>query len=206
MITFNGDELNLLGLVESFHSDVVVFVEVAIFKWEDVLTGRVGYLEPFRLLWMDHGILREHNEHKAVQVSELALSASVGIGFVVEGRKEDALAQVGADVLWVTVVASWADVILNILLVHHGAGKAVDELADWALGTVWQGGDTHVRSTDGQEVASFWCTFTLFDDVSSNQCTLRKAYDIDLIGILEFIDGKEGFASLFGLLFEIHGH
>lgn len=65
MVSFNLDELDLFGLVESLETDGVAVVPVRFVKRLD-LHGLVESLEPLRLFRVNHGVLIKHHGHKSV--------------------------------------------------------------------------------------------------------------------------------------------
>lgn len=77
MVAIDGDELDLLGLVEALEAEHVVLVEVALGHVSE-LTLLVELLEPLGLLGEDHGVLSEHHELKAVEGREALLAGGLG--------------------------------------------------------------------------------------------------------------------------------
>jgi len=73
MIALDLGESELLGFIKSLQTDVIILVEWLIFKFHNI-SFFVKSLEPSCLLWIDHGIFREHTEETGIDSTEGALS------------------------------------------------------------------------------------------------------------------------------------
>lgn len=96
MVSWQGDELDLTGFVQSFDTNVVLVVEISSIQWKDVAFF-VKRLEPSSFFWIRNGILIEFDKHGSVDFSEFRSSSFVVIAkpsillFVVEGWQESAV-------------------------------------------------------------------------------------------------------------------
>ena len=171
MVAFNLGECDFLGFVESLKSDQIVLVEVTVLKWHNTLVLVVESLEPFGLLWVDHSVLGEHDEHERVEVREFGLFGGTWSFLIVKLAEEDAGLFVSSQLLWIAEISSWSEVVLDDVHVDEGSGNFIDNRADTAREAVWNVSDTHVWSANGEKVTGCY-TFTVLDDVTGDKGSL----------------------------------
>ena len=69
MVSWEGHELDLAIFVQSFHSNVVLVVEISSIERQEVAL-LVKRLEPSSFLWIDDGVLIELDKHCSVEIRE----------------------------------------------------------------------------------------------------------------------------------------
>ena len=157
MIALNLDELNFLGFVEGLEADGVRVVPVTLVKRLN-LHEVVEALEPLRLFRVDDGILVKHDEHGAVESRETGFVGGHGFRgafFVVNVGKEDRVFEVLLHLAGAAEVASRAEEVLNLLEVSNLTNYIVNTTAQRTIEATRDVRDTHLGSTDGEELADF---------------------------------------------------
>merc|ERR1719469_158594 len=208
MVTDDAGENDLVGFVEGLDSEEIVLVEVAVLEGLESAIG-VELLEPLGLLGVDHGVLGEHHEESSVEGLHVGLAGgvvSIGSLLVVEVSKENGSSEVLFVMGDVTEVAGGSNEVLDEAGVNEVASNGVNDVADEAVEAVGDVVDSHVRSTDGGPVADLALDGTALDDVTSEEGTLGKSHDVDLVGVGESLVSLELGASLLGLVHEVVGH
>jgi len=79
MVTLNTGEGDLLCLVESLESEVVILVEIGVLKSQEVHVIVIG-LEPLTLLRIHDSVLVEHHQEESVQCLESCFLRSLNSG------------------------------------------------------------------------------------------------------------------------------
>lgn len=93
VVSWEGHELDLASFVQSFHSNVVLVVEISSIERQDVAL-LVKRLEPSSFLWIDDGVLVELHKHCSVKIREslrsklLVVSEPTLLVLVVKGWQE----------------------------------------------------------------------------------------------------------------------
>ena len=72
MVSFNLGEGDSTSFVEGLQTEGITLVEVTLSEWQKSHVLVIG-LEPFTLLWPDHGIFAEHHQEKSIQAREFSL-------------------------------------------------------------------------------------------------------------------------------------
>jgi len=180
VVSVDRDELDLAGFVEGLESDPVLVVEVGLLELEEVSFG-VHLLEPLTLVWVDHGVLGEGNEHEAIEGGEsLLVEVALLSLFVVDVWQEAAVLQVGVEVLWVSVVSSWSNHVLDQFKVGSVLSTVVNPLAEDSRLAVWDGLNTHVWSSDREQLLWNGGGVALLNNISGNESSLRKTTNIEV--------------------------
>ena len=90
--------------------------------------------------------------------------------------------------------------VLDKFQIDKGSSDFIDEAAERTLReAMWNVGDAHIWSSNGEKVADLNVSAAL-SDVSCNECSLRKSYNVDLSSTCELFVGEEISASFLGLL------
>ena len=79
--------------------------------------------------------------------------------------------------------------VLDKFQIDKGSSDFIDEAAERTLReAVWNVGDTHVWSSNGEKVTNLHVSAAL-SDVSCNEGSLRKSYNVDLSSTCELFVG-----------------
>ena len=199
MVSIEGKVFDFASFGERSEADVVVLVEIGGVKLLNLTVG-VELLEPCCLLWVNHGVLLEHDKHGGVQAGEslLSQSGSVAVGglLVVHGWEEDAVPLISGEVVHVSEVACWTNPVLGEAVVNELLGNSVDDAAEDTADAVGDGVDSHMWTTDGQHISDFSLHVALLDDVSGQESALRETDDVEFA--LEVGVGSDLFARILG--------
>jgi hypothetical protein len=129
VVTLDADKLDFPRFVELSQADIVIYVEVRIFKGLDSPHVVVELLEPFRLFRENHRVLRKKHQHSTIQLRESILVEGhrfFSASLVIEIRQELTKFKVFVHVARVSEVACRAYHILNYVVVSKVSRYEVD--------------------------------------------------------------------------------
>jgi hypothetical protein len=206
MVTFNLDELNLLGFVKGLEADGIGFIPITILKGHD-LHEVVKALEPLRLFRVNHGVLIEHHSHQSVDGREASLNCSlisILSSLIVKEAKEYRAGKISLHMMRITEITSRTNYVLDLSEIDHLANHEVNHLAEFTTEAVRDISYSHVRSSNSKNVADFHISMlegTSLSNMTGKETTLGKSSNIELT--FESFIGVESFTGGISLLLEI---
>lgn len=199
MVTGKRNVLNLASFGKVLKTDIVLVVEIGGVQWEDISVS-VKLLEPGGLLWIDHGVVLEHDKHGSVQTGESLFSDVSELSsrdlLVVHRWQEDAVLLISLHVVDISEISSWCEPVLGKAEVDNSLGQEVDDIASESREAAWNGINSHVWSTGSKHISNFTWHITLLSDVSGKKAALRKSNGVELS--LEIFVGSNLLAGLLG--------
>jgi len=201
MLSWEFQVLNLTSLVKGLQSNEIIVVQVSLVGRQDRAI-LLEFIEPSSLLGEDHSVLREHNEHSTIQGSEFSDDVLGEVLLVVSIRKEDAVVKVGLEIIGVSEVASWANVVLDYVEVNKVVCNVVNDVAENATLTVRDLSDSSVWASKGCKVSYFTLHWALLNNISGKKSSLRESKDIEFPLELRIIE--HALAGSFSLALKVH--